>query len=63
MTESEKIVVDHIKDKLNILIDAPSTQVGTSTTVNVVRRCFKREDDSENDFLYWTLTVIAYDYK
>ena len=31
---------------------------GTSTTGNVVRRCFKRVDDSKEDSLYWVLSVI-----
>lgn len=60
--ESKKFVVGLIDEKLKILIDIPS-QGGTSTTGNVVRRCFKREDDSVKDFLYWILTLIPNDFK
>ncbi|KAI6647406.1 hypothetical protein LOD99_12402 [Oopsacas minuta] len=41
-----------LKEKLNLMIDCASSQGGTSTTGNVVRRCLVRKDDSERDFLY-----------
>ncbi|KAI6647513.1 hypothetical protein LOD99_8778 [Oopsacas minuta] len=36
-----------LKEKLNLMIDCASSQGGTSTTGNVVRRCLVRKDDSE----------------
>ena len=30
-----------------------------STTGNLVRRCLKRVDDTEKDFLYWILSVVS----
>ena len=62
VSESKKLVVSQIKDKLNILIDVPSTQGDTSTTGNVARICLKRLDDSDKDFLYWILTIIPLEY-
>ncbi|KAI6646833.1 hypothetical protein LOD99_9162 [Oopsacas minuta] len=47
-----------LKEKLNLMIDCASSQGGTSTTGNVVRRCLVRKDDSERDFLYWILIVL-----
>ncbi|KAI6647528.1 hypothetical protein LOD99_8794 [Oopsacas minuta] len=52
-----------IKDNLNIIIDIPSTQGGTTTTGNVVRRCLIRKDDNDQDFLYWVLTVTPSEFK
>ena len=52
-----------MKDKLTIIIDIPSTQGGTRTTGNVVRRYLIRENDTEKDFLYWVLTLIPCEYK
>lgn len=40
-----------------------SVQVGTTTTGNVLRRCFVRKVNNESDFLYWVLTVIPSEYK
>ena len=55
---AERFITNLIEEKRNISIDAPSSQGGTSTTGNVVRRCFTREDDTIQDFLYWVLIVI-----
>ena len=52
-----------LKDKLNILIDVASSQGGTSTTGNVVRRCLVQRKSSEKDFIYWVLSTIQTDYK
>ena len=54
----KRFITNLIEEKINISIDAPSVQGGTSTTGNVVRRCFTRKDDTVQDFLYWVLTVI-----
>ena len=57
---AKKFITSLIEEKLNIVIDMPSVQGGggTSTTGNIVRRCFKRVDDTKEDFLYWVLSVI-----
>ena len=41
----------------------PSTQGATSTTGNIVRRCISWENDEEQYFLYWVLTVIPPEYR
>ena len=51
VSDSKKLITSLIKEKLQISIDEPSTQGGGSTTGNVVRRCFKRIDDMQQDFL------------
>ena len=38
-------------EKLNIKIDCPSPQGGTSTTGNVARKCFQRVDDSKRTYI------------
>ena len=55
---AKKFITSLIEEKLSIVIDMPSTQGGTSTTGNIVRRCLKRVDDTEKDFLYWVLSVV-----
>ncbi|KAI6651332.1 Dna-mediated transposase [Oopsacas minuta] len=55
---AKKFITSLIEEKLSISIDTPSVQGGTTTTGNVVRRCFTRSDDTVQDFLYWVLTVI-----
>ena len=55
---AKRFITNLIEEKINISIDAPSAQGGTSTTENVVRRCFTRKNDTIKDFLYWVLTVI-----
>ena len=50
-----------MKYRLTLIIDIPSTQGGTTTTGNVVRRCLT--NDKEKDFLYWVLTLIPCEYK
>ncbi|KAI6654457.1 hypothetical protein LOD99_853 [Oopsacas minuta] len=54
----KKFITSLIEEKLSISIDTPSVQGGTTTTGNVVRRCFTRSDDTVEDFLYWVLTVV-----
>ncbi|KAI6658404.1 hypothetical protein LOD99_15206 [Oopsacas minuta] len=56
--EVKKFITSLIEEKLSISIDTPSVQGGTTTTGNVVRRCFTRSDDTVQDFLYWVLTVV-----
>ena len=56
--EAKKFITSLIEEKLNIVIDAPSVQGGTSSTGNVVRRCLKRVNDTKKDFLYWLLSLI-----
>ena len=48
--DAKKFITSLIEEKLNIVIDAPSVQGGTSTTGNVVRRCLKRVDDLRKIF-------------
>ncbi|KAI6648997.1 hypothetical protein LOD99_6880 [Oopsacas minuta] len=55
---AKKFITSLIEEKLSISIDTPSVQGGTTTTGNVVRRCFTRSDDTVQDFLYWVLTVV-----
>ena len=45
--QSMKFVRGFLWEKLNIKIDCPSPQGGTSTTGNVARNCFQRVDDSK----------------
>ena len=61
VSETKKVIISFIKEKLN-LIDAPSTQGGTSTTGNVARKCLTRDDDKDRYFLYWILTLVPQDY-
>ena len=63
VSDAKTFITSLIKDNLNIIIDIPSTQGGTTTTGNVVRRCLIRKDDNEQDFLYWILTVILSKFK
>ncbi|KAI6659635.1 hypothetical protein LOD99_14558 [Oopsacas minuta] len=63
VSDAKTFVTSLIKDNLNIIIDIPSTQGGTTTTGNVVRRCLIRKDDNDQDFLYWVLTVIPSEFK
>ncbi|KAI6648338.1 hypothetical protein LOD99_12147 [Oopsacas minuta] len=63
VSDAKTFVTSLIKDNLNIIIDIPSTQGGTTTTGNVVRRCLIRKDDNDQDFLYWFLTVIPSEFK
>ena len=58
IVSAKRFITNLIEEKINISIDAPSVQGGTSTTGNIVRRCFTRKDDTVQDFLYWVLTVI-----
>ena len=58
VTEANKCICSLIEDKISITIDKPTSQGGTTTTGNVVRRCMVRDDDSKKDFLYWILTVL-----
>ena len=63
VSDAKKFITILINDNLNIIIDIPSTQGGTTTTGNVVRRCLIRKDDNDQDFLYWVLTVIPPEFK
>ncbi|KAI6661263.1 hypothetical protein LOD99_10084 [Oopsacas minuta] len=63
VSDAKTFVTSLIKDNLNMIIDIPSTQGGTTTTGNVVRRCLIRKDDNDQDFLYWVLTVIPSEFK
>ncbi|KAI6660554.1 hypothetical protein LOD99_14138 [Oopsacas minuta] len=63
VSDAKTFVTRLIKDNLNIIIDIPSTQGGTTTTGNVVRRCLIRKNDNDQDFLYWVLTVIPSEFK
>ena len=63
VSDAKTFITSLFKDNLNIIIDIPSTQVGTTTTGNVVRRCLIRKDDKEQDFLYLILTVIPSKFK
>ncbi|KAI6653775.1 hypothetical protein LOD99_3279 [Oopsacas minuta] len=63
VSDAKTFVTSSIKDNLNIIIDIPSTQGGTTTTGNVVRRCLIRKDDNDQDFLYWVLTVIPSEFE
>ncbi|KAI6659891.1 hypothetical protein LOD99_14231 [Oopsacas minuta] len=63
VTRAKTFITSLIKDNLNIIIDIPSTQGGTTTTGNLVRRCLIRKDDNDQDFLYWVLTVTPSEFK
>ena len=63
VSDAKTFITSLIKHKLNIIIDIPSTQGGTTTTGNVVRRYLIRKDDNDQDFLYWVLTVIPSEFK
>ncbi|KAI6657124.1 hypothetical protein LOD99_15920 [Oopsacas minuta] len=58
---AKKFITSLIEEKLSISIDTPSIQEGTTTTGNVVRRCFTRSDDTLQDFLYWVLMVVPHE--
>ena len=45
-------------EKINVLIDFPTSQGGTTSTANVVRTCFQRVNDSNNEFYYWILRPV-----
>ena len=49
--DAKRFITDLIAEKLIILIDQHSSQGGTSTSGNVVRRCFIRKSDDNQDFL------------
>ncbi|KAI6661839.1 hypothetical protein LOD99_9791 [Oopsacas minuta] len=63
VSDAKTFVTSLIKDNLNIIIDTPSTQGGTTTTGNVVRQCLIRKDGNDHDFLYRVLTVIPPEFK
>ena len=63
VTDARKLITSLIDEKLNISIDQPSAQGGTSTTGNIVRQCFRRGDDDKEDFLYWILTFVPSEAK
>ena len=63
VTDAWKLITSLIDEKLNISIDQPSAQGGTSTTGNIVRQCFRRGDDDKEDFLYWILTFVPSEAK
>ena len=62
VSETKRVIISFIKERLSILIDAPSIQGGTSTTGNVARKCLTRDDDKDKDFLYWILTLVPQEY-
>ena len=47
----KRFITDLIAEKLIIRIDQHSSQGGTSTSGNVVRRCFIRKSVDNQDFL------------
>ena len=49
-------------EKINVRIDFPTSQGGTTSTGNVVRTCFQRVNDINKDFFYWILTLIPCEF-
>ena len=60
--QSMNFVRSFLWEKINIHIDFPSPQGGTTSTGNVARSCFQRVDDSKKDFFYWIITLIPFEY-
>ena len=63
VTDARKLITSLIEEKLNISIDQPSTQGGTSTIGNIVRQYFRKGVDEKEDFIYWILTFIPSEAK
>ena len=49
-------------EKINVRIDFPTSQGGTTSTGNVIRTCFQRVNDRNKDFFYWILTLIPCEF-
>ena len=60
--QSNDFVRSFLWEKINIKIDFPSPERGTSTTGNVARSCFQRVEDCRKDLYYWITTLIPFEH-